>query len=139
MNAPPRKDPPTLVFWVIWAALTGGVGLYQAKLGGGWLAGKDEGSAFEMPVTYVALGFVFVASVLRWWVIPRTATKPRLLVGMIVGLALSEAVEFFSLFLYPRTMPETKMGLCALAWLSMAQFVPVYAHPAGTGGSHRLT
>lgn len=128
------KNPQTHVFWIIWAALTGGVVFYQAKLGGGWLTGKDAGNAFENPVTYVALAFLFGAGVLRWMVIPRTTMRPRLLVWMIVGLALAEAVAFFSIFLYPRTMPETKMGLLALAFLGMVQFVPVYANRAERSG-----
>ena len=48
---------------------------------------------------------------------------------MIIGLALSEAVEFYGIFLIPRDQPDTKLALFMLPLLSMAQFVPTYARP----------
>ena len=46
---------------------------------------------------------------------------------MIVGLALSQAVTFFAIFLFDSGMPRTKMELFWLSLLSAIQFIPLYA------------
>ena len=52
---------------------------------------------------------------------------------MIVGLALSEAVEFYGLFLGDRKM---EMPLFVLSILSMLQFAPTYAAPKADSQFH---
>jgi hypothetical protein len=75
----------------------------------------------------LAVGQVIVASLIRWLFIPRAKNAAQLLVLMIIGLALSEAVEFYGLFLLPADQPSTKLGLWVLAILSGLQFIPMYA------------
>ena len=59
--------------------------------------------------------------------IPKARYLRRLLVLMVVGLALSESVVFYGIFLFRADMPATKMALFVLSLLSALQFVPVYA------------
>ena len=101
--------------------------VYQFKLGGGILRGVDARSAFENPILWLCFAWLFGAAFIRWWVIPKTTRMQRLLVLAVVGLALSEAVTFHEIFLFPRDMPGTKMALFVASLLSAVQFMPVYA------------
>ena len=109
--------------------MTASLFLYQFRLGGGWLSGSDNGSGFQSPIAYVAIAFVLAATVVRWVVLPRCGHPIALLVCLIVGLALSETVTFFEIFLFPRSMPQTKMTLFELSVLSTLQFIPLYVRP----------
>jgi len=57
----------------------------------------------------------------------------QLLTMMIVGVALSETVEFHGIFLFTADQPETKLSPFLLALVSVAQFMPVYASPKPAG------
>jgi hypothetical protein len=130
----PQPAPATInvkqVLWVIWFCLTSSIVLYQFKLGGGWLHGDDAHPAIASPITWVAIGMLFCAAAVRWLLIPRVRGYRPLLVLMIIGLALCEAVTFFSIFLFQADMPAAKMQLFILSLLSAAQFAPFYARGA---------
>lgn len=127
---PPAKDASSQVFWIIWFGMIGGIVLYQCKLGGGWLHGEDARSAIASPITWVAIGLLLCAAAVRWLLIPQVRGYRPLLVLLIIGLALSETVGFFGMFLLPADMPAAKMQLFVLALLSAAQFAPFYARRA---------
>jgi len=124
----PSANNRALVLWVIWFAMLSAVFFYQFGIGRGLPHGSNLPSAAAPPAVYLAIAQVAVASLIRWLVIPRAKEIPKILVLMIIGLALSEAVEFFGLFLVPRDQPETKLSLWILSILSIAQFAPVYAN-----------
>ena len=116
-----------LVLWIIWALLVCGIVIYPFALGGGVPIGPNAETAGVNFAVVLAVGQIIIASVVRWLLIPRTKTAGQLLVLMIIGLALSEAVEFYGLFLVPTDQPSTKLGLWVLTILSGIQFIPLYA------------
>src|SRR5262249_15346557 len=112
---------------MLWFSMTAAIVIYQFALGHGLPHGEDVSSPMQSPILWSAVGMVAIAAAIRWLIIPRVRSLQRVLPFLIFGLALSEAVEFFGLFLFPRDMPATKLGLFVLALLSALQFVPVYA------------
>jgi len=136
MSAPQKKHPSVL--WILWGSILGSIFIYQFKLGHGLPAGHDVRSVMGDPVIWVCIVTLLVAAVVRWVLIPRVTDLKRLLVFLLVGLALSEAVTFYGIFLFHADMPETKTGLFVLSVLSVLQFVPTYAKaPAATGDGFR--
>ena len=123
----PRKSLPPVVLWVVWFGITSAIPLYQIFLGGGWPRGANVAGRGLGAIELLAIGQLLAATVIRWLVLPRFSQGPQLLTLMIVGLAMSEAVELFGVFLIPRDQPETKISLFVLSLLSAAQFVPIYA------------
>lgn len=127
MTRSPRPDTHPIVLWMIWAALTGSVCIYQFALGHGIPLGQNQGPmSLGMPES-ISIANLSVAFFIRWVLIPRARERKQLLVLMILGLALSEAVEFYGLFLVPASQPETKLLFWILALLSCLQFAPLYA------------
>lgn len=123
-----QNKPQPVVFWAIWAALFVALFVYQFALGGGVPRGSNGSEVgFSLPVA-LAVVQVAAASFIRWLLIPKKTAAGQLLVLMIFGLALSEAVEFYGLFLVPADQPTTKLALWVLALVSEFQFMPVYAH-----------
>lgn len=125
-NAVPQRSQ-VLVLWVLWFAMTCAIVFYQVFLGHGWLKGDDARPMMQYPVIWLCVAWLAIATTVRWAVIPRVPDFRRLLFCLIIGLAFSESVEFFSLFLFPSDMPTTKMGLFVLSVLSALQFMPIYA------------
>jgi len=72
---------------------------------------------------------IFIATAIRWLFIPRAKAVGQVLLLMILGLALSEGVEFYGIFLVRADQPSTKLGMWVLAILSGLQFIPLYAKP----------
>lgn len=121
---------PALVLWIVWFAIVDAIVIYQFTIGKGWPTGVDRHGTFETPFAYIAIGFFAIATAIRWLAIPRAVTFRRQFVLLIVGLILSETVEFFGLFLYQSDMPQTKILLFVLALLGSLQFAPIYARRA---------
>jgi len=109
-----------LVWWLLWAATLGGLGLLWLLLA----RGHAPAAVGAAPLTHLA-GFVplFVSIILRWLVLPRSTNGGRALVVFIVGLALAEAGGLLGLFLGGPWRDD----LFLLAVLGVAQFVPFYA------------
>jgi F0F1-type ATP synthase membrane subunit c/vacuolar-type H+-ATPase subunit K len=101
--------------------------IYQFALGHGIPQGQNQDPMSLGIPEIIAIANLSVALFIRWILIPRTRQRKQLLVLMIVGLALSEAVEFFGLFLIPAGQPETKLLFWMLSLLSCLQFAPLYA------------
>ena len=130
MTSNPQQKVQALVLWVMWFCLTCSIPIYQVMLGHGWLRGDDARSAMQNPIFWLSAGVLAVSAVVRWAFIPRTMNGRSLLILLIIGMALSESVEFYSIFLFPPDMPQTKMGLFMLSLLSALQFAPFYARNA---------
>ena len=133
---PKRKTPPPLVFWILWIAFLSSIGVYQLELGGGIPHGSNQSlQAWNLPLLLSALQLT-VATVIRWLVIPKVTDPAKLLPLMVVGLALSEAVVFYGIFLVGQDMPQTRLQFLIGAFFSILQFAPFYA-PAqrATSGS----
>ncbi|MGL4399632.1 MAG: hypothetical protein ACRCXD_07165 [Luteolibacter sp.] len=125
----PRQDspaPPTfLIFWIVWFAILQGLVLIQFFVGGGIPKGVDQG---DPPTLFLVIAGVLALAALtiRFTVIPKIKTAPKLLPAMIIGLALSEAVGFVGIFLVGKEFPTTRLGLFVLALCCIASLAPVY-------------
>jgi len=139
MKPPLRPSPNPLIFWVIWTALISAVFIYQFALGHGIPQGENqEPLILGLPET-VALAQLLIAAAIRWILIPRTPLLKKRFVLMIIGLALSEAVEFYGLFLISATQPQTKLIFWFLALCSCLQFIPFYARNEPPPSDHFRT
>jgi len=139
MKPPLHPTPHPLIFWVIWTALISAVFIYQFALGHGIPQGENQGPLTLGLPEAVALPQLLIAAVIRWILIPRTPLLKKRFVLMIIGLALSEAVEFYGLFLIPPTQPQTKLLFWLLALLSCLQFIPLYARNEPPPSDHFRT
>jgi len=115
--------------WVIWLALISGVLVLQFMLGRGIPWGENAPTSGLNPFLFVMGAQLVGATVVRWVVLPRARHPSQQLVFMIIGLALSEAVVIFEIFLLPADQPATRLIAFSLGMTSMLQFVPVYARP----------
>lgn len=106
--------------------LSGGIVIYQMFLGGGILEVGNGAPDLKNPFLWMAVGQVAAAAVIRWLVIPRFLKFQQILTWAILGLALSEAVEFYGIFLIDHDN-ATKMTFFGMSLLSALQFIPVYA------------
>ena len=130
-----QPSAKTLVPWVIWFWLVCSIVFYQFKLGHGWLVGQDARPAFQNPLFWFSIGVVTAANTLRWAIIPFASSTKTLLVLLIIGLALSESVTFYSIFLFPPDTPQTKMFLFGLSLVSALLFAPIYTPKSNSSPS----
>lgn len=116
----------SIILWLIWLAIFLSLFLYQFLLGGGIPSGKNE---TEPPVVFMWIigSEILIASFIRWVLIPKQVDNIKLLRLMIIGLALSESVQFIQIFVIGKNYPETQLSVFALSVFSVAQFIPLYA------------
>lgn len=127
-QGPGQREPQARVRWIIWIAITALIPVYQFVLGKGLPGGPNAPTDGISPILILAASMILIATVVRWIVLPRAKDTRQLLVAMIIGLALSESVEFYGLFLFPASQPQTKLSLFLLSLLSCMQFIPLYAN-----------
>jgi hypothetical protein len=113
-------------FWTIWLAILVSIMIYPFFLGGGLPHGQDSDRPVSIVLWIVAIGSLAVASFLRWIYIPRQQVGRLLMIPFIVGLACSEAVEFYGIFLVGPDHPTTQMTFLILSILGTIQFVPTF-------------
>jgi hypothetical protein len=113
-----------LIWWIVWAAVLGGLVVIYVFLGRGPVQPSPAG---DILVNLAGLVPLFVSIVIRWLVLPRFTSLPRALPLYIVGLVLAEACGFLGIFLGGAYRDE----LFVLGVLGVAQFVPVFAHRLG--------
>lgn len=123
---PPKHKP--VVFWAIWLAILNGVIVLQFTLGKGVLLGSNPPDAPFSAVAVFGMVGIILATVVRWFLIPRTDESPKLIVLMVVGLALSEAPAILGMLLIPQSQPETRLALFTASLLSILQFAPFFAN-----------
>src|SRR5262245_32171921 len=99
-----------LMIWVLWASLFMGIIASQFAFGGGIPTGENAPRSGLDIAVMLAIGQIGVASVIRWVFIPRAKNPVQVLVLMVLGLALSEAVGYYSLFIEPPDQPRTKLA-----------------------------
>jgi hypothetical protein len=131
-----KKQSKALVLWIIWIAIASSVVMYQLVLGHGVPNGPNDASIPQSPIIYLAGAQLAAAAGIRWFLMPKAKTIPKMLVLMIWGVAISEAVEFYGLFLIPTAHPQTKLVMWILALISIFQFVPVYANDGDSDRIH---
>lgn len=126
-NPTTARTPQPIIFWVIWIAILSALLVLQFVLGGGVPAGRNAAGAKIPTVIFVAAGEVLLATLVRWFVLPRFVELHKKFVWMVVGVALSEGAGILGIFLIPRDQPETRLLVFLLSLMSVLQFVPLYA------------
>jgi len=116
-----------LVIWAIWSWMVVAIFACQIFLGGGVPTGRDAASSGVSPFVVLSITQIIAASAIRWLLVPKANSPGRILVLTIIGLGLSEAAEFYGLFLVAPGQPSTKLGLWLLSLASAIQFIPLYA------------
>lgn len=119
---------PAKVFWIIWISFLGALAGIPAGLTAIGLAGAASDLLPLPAVSALLFSLVALASVIRWVLLPKVPFRLRI-VPFLFGLALSESVLFGALFLFPAEVGELRVVFLTLALLSVAQFVPFFAHP----------
>ncbi len=122
----PHPLHQALVLWIIWFAMLVSVFIFQFILGGGIPSGPDDGQP-NTAILVLSIAVILIATMIRWFVIPRQTEADKLLVVMIVGIAFAESAQFFQLFLIGDAYPRTQLTLFVFSVLGIAQFAPVYA------------
>ncbi len=127
------QPPALLVFWIIWFAILQGLVLIQFFVGGGIPKGEDLG---DPPALFVAIagGLALGALVVRFVVIPKIKSVPKMLPAMIIGLALAEAVGLVGMFLIGKEFPTTRLSLFVLSLSCIVSLAPIYAKPRQKDG-----
>ena len=72
---------------------------------------------------------IILATIVRWWVIPRLQDQKQMLIALIVGLGLTDAPILFELFLIGSDYPQNQIVVLMVAVFSLIQFAPIYATP----------
>lgn len=135
MNKPKPVEAKASTLWIIWAGLCAGVVITQFVLGHGIPTGENEPGSKIGLVGAIAFIQILAASAIRWILVPRADALPKQLVLMVLGLALSEGVQFYGLFLVPANQPSTKLALWILSLASCVQFIPLYARTKAPDGN----
>lgn len=115
-----------VVFWVIWAFLLGSVLMYPFMLGEGIPAGSNADEPLSPLFWGLGLGSFFLAVIIRWLVLPRVVSLQAQLVPFVVGIAISETIVFYGLFLVGPEYPQTQLMFYILSFLGVAQFIPTF-------------
>jgi hypothetical protein len=71
-----------------------------------------------------------LATGIRWLVLSKATRPAQQLVGMIVGLALSEVSVLLGIFFVAPDYPQNQIGLLMVGVVSLIQFAPSYATPS---------
>jgi hypothetical protein len=121
-----NDNPRSVVLWILWATMLVAMVMYQFQLGGGIPAGRDLPGEQAIGLEITSTVFIGFATLIRWLMIPRAVGGRNLLILMIAGVALSETVTFYEIFLLPRSMPHTRLEYFVVSILSALQFAPFY-------------
>jgi hypothetical protein len=101
--------------------------VYQFGLGGGIPFGTNIDRTLPPTAILIVSGMEVVATlVIRWLFIPKGHNRRTLLYLFVAGLALSESLTFFGIFLVPHGYPQTKMAFLVTSVLCIAQMAPFF-------------
>lgn len=115
------KQPPAIVWWVIWASMLIGVFVIYFTTSTGVV--ETSRTPTESPLWMVAFAPFVISSILRWLVLSRVSSAQLAFPLFIAGMALAEATCLTGLFVFPRHSTD----LFALSVLGIAQYVPYFA------------
>ena len=101
--------------------------VYQFGLGGGIPYGTNIDNALPPAGILIFSGLEVVGALaIRWLFIPKGYERRTLLYLFVAGLALSESLTFFGIFLVPRGYPQTKMVYLVVSSLCALQLAPLF-------------
>jgi hypothetical protein len=118
-----------LVMWIIWFVFLQMAFAYHFVLEDGFPSGDNAAEPMASWLWVLCLVPVILATLLRWWVIPKLKDQKQMLSALIVGLVLTEAPILFELFLIGSDYPQNQIVVLMIAVFSLIQFAPIYATP----------
>ena len=110
------KAPPTIMWWIIWLAISAGVVVVYFVLATPFPKG-DPGAA-----KYIPLAPFLASTALRWLVFPRFTDPARAFPLFVVGLALAEGSALVGIVLNP----AIKQEYLILGLAGTAQYIPTF-------------
>ncbi len=118
-----------LVMWIIWFVFLQLAFAYHFVLEDGFPSGDNAAEPMASWLWVLCLVPIILATIVRWWVIPKLKDQKQMLSALIVGLALTEAPILFELFLIGSDYPQNQIVVLMVAVFSLIQFAPIYATP----------
>jgi hypothetical protein len=115
------RQPPLIVWWMIWASLLTGLFFFYHFLGGSDATPPE--SSGKSSAWLVAFAPVALSSIMRWFVLPRITSAWIAFRLFVAGMAMAEAACFLGLFIFP----QHKQELFILSGLGIFQFIPFFA------------
>ena len=117
------------VMWIIWFGFLQMAFAYHFVLEDGFPSGDNAAETMASWLWVLCLLPIILATIVRWWVIPKLKDQKQMLSALIVGLALTEASILFELFLIGSDYPQNQIVVLMVAVFSLIQFAPIYATP----------
>ena len=117
------------VMWIIWFGFLQMAFAYHFVLEDGFPSGDNAAETMASWLWVLCLLPIILATIVRWWVIPKLKDQKQMLIALIVGLALTEAPILFELFLIGSDYPQNQIVVLMVAVFSLIQFAPIYATP----------
>ena len=117
------------VMWIIWFVFLQMAFAYHFVLEDGFPSGDNAAEPMASWLWVLCLVPIILATIVRWWVIPKLKDQKQMLSALIVGLALTEAPILFELFLIGSDYPQNQIVVLMVAVFSLIQFAPIYATP----------
>ncbi len=118
-----------LVMWIIWFVFLQMAFAYHFVLEDGFPSGDNAAEPMASWLWVLCFVPIILATIVRWWVIPKLKDQKQMLSALIVGLALTEAPILFELFLIGSDYPQNQIVVLMVAVFSLIQFAPIYATP----------
>ena len=117
------------VMWIIWFGFLQMAFAYHFVLEDGFPSGDNAAETMASWLWVLCLLPIILATIVRWWVIPKLKDQKQMLSALIVGLALTEASILFELFQIGSDYPQNQIVVLMVAVFSLIQFAPIYATP----------
>ena len=117
------------VMWIIWFVFLQMAFAYHFVLEDGFPSGDNAAETMASWLWVLCLLPIILATIVRWWVIPKLKDQKQMLIALIVGLGLTDAPILFELFLIGSDYPQNQIVVLMVAVFSLIQFAPIYATP----------
>ena len=117
------------VMWIIWFGFLQMAFAYHFVLEDGFPSGDNAAETMASWLWVLCLLPIILATIVRWWVIPKLKDQKQMLIALIVGLGLTDAPILFELFLIGSDYPQNQIVVLMVAVFSLIQFAPIYATP----------
>jgi hypothetical protein len=118
-----------LVMWILWFVQLQAAFAVQFILVGGISEGENASESMVIWLWLLCLLPLVVSMGIRWLIIPKVTKAVQQLLAMLVGLGLSEASLFCSVFFVAPDYPQYQIAILMVSVLCIIQFAPSYATP----------
>jgi hypothetical protein len=129
-NNLPASKGHAVVMWIIWFAQLQAAFVFQFFFSDGFSKGDNAADPMALWLWLLCFLPLVLATGIRWLVLSKATRPAQQLVGMIVGLALSEVSVLLGIFFVAPDYPQNQIGLLMVGVVSLIQFAPSYATPS---------